>query len=143
MSEIGGVNILNLAQTYGTPLTVYDEGAIRAKLKAFTDNFKSDSFRTDVIYASKAFNCKAVIQLIAEYGCCLDVVSGGELYTAYKAGFDCSKIFFHGNNKTPAEIRMALDLGVGTIVLVYDAVAADVRPISGRLLVISFILPVG
>jgi diaminopimelate decarboxylase len=125
MSEIGGVNILNLAQTYGTPLAVYDEGAIRAKLKAFTDNFKSDSFRTDVIYASKAFNCKAVIQLIAEYGCCLDVVSGGELYTAYKAGFDCSKIFFHGNNKTPAEIRMALDLGVGTIVLDNEMEAAE------------------
>ncbi len=132
MSEIGGVNILNLAQTYGTPLAVYDEGAIRAKLKAFTDNFKSDSFQTDVIYASKAFNCKAIIQLIAEYGCCLDVVSGGELYTAYKAGFDCSKIFFHGNNKTQSEIRMALDLGVGTIVLDNEMEAAElVRQIKG------------
>jgi len=132
MSEIGGMNILTLAQTYGTPLAVYDEGALRDKLKSFTEHFRSDSFKTDVVYASKAFNCMAMIQLIEEYGCCLDVVSGGELYTAYKAGYDCSKIFFHGNNKTPAEIKMALDLGVGTIVLDNEMEAAElVRQIRG------------
>lgn len=117
MSEIANVNFKALAEKYGTPLVVYDEEKLRERLQAFTENFKSDSVKTDVIYASKAFNCKAMIQLVQEYGCCLDVVSGGELYTAYKAGFDCSKIFFHGNNKTPAEIRMALELGVGTIVI--------------------------
>ena len=94
MSEIGGMNIQKLVENYGTPLVVYDETSLRGKLKSFTDHFKSDSFETDVIYASKAFNCKAMISLVEEYGCCLDVVSGGELYTAYKAGYDCSRIFF-------------------------------------------------
>ena len=132
MSEIGGMNIQKLAENHGTPLVVYDEGALRDKLKSFTDHFKSDSFDTDIIYASKAFNCKAMISLVAEYGCCLDVVSGGELYTAYKAGYDCSKIFFHGNNKTPDEIKMALDVGVGTFVIDNDMEAAElVKQIQG------------
>ncbi|HCK88645.1 MAG TPA: diaminopimelate decarboxylase, partial [Erysipelotrichaceae bacterium] len=117
MSEIGGMNIQAIAQKYGTPCVVYDENILRNRLREFTENFRSDVFQTDVIYASKAFNCKAMISLISEYGCGLDVVSGGELYTAYKAGYDCSKIFFHGNNKTPDEIRMALEYGVGTIVV--------------------------
>ena len=132
MSEIGSMDIQKLVNDYGTPLVVYDEGALRDKLKLFTDHFKSDSLETDVIYASKAFNCKAMISLISEYGCCLDVVSGGELYTAYKAGYDCSKIFFHGNNKTPAEIKMALDFGVGTIVIDNEMEAAElVKQIQG------------
>lgn len=117
MAQIGGMEIRDLVQEFGSPLTVYDEGMLREKIQSFTENFRSDLFQTDVIYASKAFNCKAMISLIAEYGCCLDVVSGGELYTAYKAGYDCSKIFFHGNNKTPDEIRFALKCGVGTIVV--------------------------
>ena len=132
MSEIGGMNIQKLVENYGTPLVVYDETSLRGKLKSFTDHFKSDSFETDVIYASKAFNCKAMISLVEEYGCCLDVVSGGELYTAYKAGYDCSRIFFHGNNKTPDEIKMALDFGVGTIVIDNDMEAAElVKQIQG------------
>lgn len=117
MSVIGGMNIHDLVRKYGTPAVVYDEGMLREKLRLFTECFKTDAFDTDVVYASKAFNCKAMISLIAEYGCCLDVVSGGELYTAYKAGYDCSRIFFHGNNKTPDEIRMALECEVGTIVV--------------------------
>ena len=117
MADIGGVSIRELTKKFQTPLCVYDEGILRARIREFTDSFRSDKFKTDVIYASKAFNCKAIINLIDEYGCSLDVVSGGELYTAYKAGFDCSKIFLHGNNKTPREIRMALGYGVGTIVV--------------------------
>ena len=132
MSEIGGMNIQKLVETHGTPLVVYDEGILRDKLASFTDYFKSDSFETTVIYASKAFNCKAMISLIHEYGCSLDVVSGGELYTAYKAGYDCSKIFFHGNNKTPAEIKMALDFGVGTFIIDNEMEAAElVQQIQG------------
>ena len=132
MSEIGGMNIQKLAETHGTPLVVYDENALRDKLTLFTKHFKSDFLETDVIYASKAFNCKAMISLIEEYGCCLDVVSGGELYTAFKAGYDCSKIFFHGNNKTPAEIKMALDFGVGTIIIDNEMEAAElVKQIQG------------
>ena len=132
MLEIGGIKATDLAEKYGTPLCVYDENRLRERLKEFKDNFRCDEFDTDVIYASKAFNCKAMIRLIDEYDCCLDVVSGGELYTAVKAGYDCSKVFFHGNNKTPAEIQMALQNGVGTIV-VDNAMEADelIRQISG------------
>lgn len=114
---IGGMEVQELIHQYGSPLVVYDEEKLRERLKSFTENFRSDSILTDVVYASKAFNCKAMINLISEYGCCLDVVSGGELYTAYKAGYDCSKIFFHGNNKTPAELKLALECGVGVIVV--------------------------
>lgn len=114
---IGGMEVQELIHQYGSPLVVYDEEKLRERLKSFTENFRSDSIQTDVVYASKAFNCKAMINLISEYGCCLDVVSGGELYTAYKAGYDCSKIFFHGNNKTPAELKLALECGVGVIVV--------------------------
>ena len=117
MTEIGGMNVKKLTEKYGTPCVVYDEDILRDRLREFTENFKSDEFMTDVVYASKAFSCKAMISLIGEYGCGLDVVSGGELYTASKAGYNCSKIFFHGNNKTPEEIRMALEYGVGTIVV--------------------------
>lgn len=132
MALIAGMNIRELAEKHGTPLVVYDENALRNRLREFTENFRSASLRTDVVYASKAFNCKAIIQLAAEYGCCLDVVSGGELYTAYKAGFDCTRIFFHGNNKTPAEIKMALDLSVGTIVVDNVMEARElVKQISG------------
>ena len=132
MSEIGGMTIQKLIENHGTPLVVYDERALRDKLELFTNHFKSDSIETDVIYASKAFNCKAMISLASEYGCCLDVVSGGELYTAYKAGYDCSKIFFHGNNKTPDEIKMALDFGVGTIIIDNEMEAAElVKQIQG------------
>ena len=117
MSEISGVRVRELAEQFGTPLYVYDESAMRKQLQTFTDSFRSNVLDTRVIYASKAFNCKAMIELVREYGCGLDVVSGGELYTALKTDFNPAHIYFHGNNKTPAEIRMALDGGVGTFVI--------------------------
>ena len=130
--EIGGVKAEVLAKQYGTPLAVYDENKLRDRLHEFTEYFRSGSFETTVIYASKAFNCKEMIRLISEYGCSLDVVSGGELYTAVSAGYDCAKIFFHGNNKTPAEIAMALEAGVGTIVIDNPMEAAElVKQIHG------------
>ena len=64
MSEIGGMDIQMLAKNHETPLIVYDEGALRDRLQSFTDHFKSDSLETDIVYASKAFNCKAIISLI-------------------------------------------------------------------------------
>ena len=117
MAEIGGVSIRTLAAKYGTPLYVYDEGRIRGILSSHQDHFKSDVFETGVLYASKAFSCKAIIRLISEYGMYLDAVSGGEIYTASEAGYDMSKIFFHGNNKTPQEIEYALQKQVGTFVV--------------------------
>ena len=126
MSEISGMNVQELVSQFGTPLFVYDESALRQKLHDFTTCFQSQTFATRVVYASKAFNCKAMIDLIGEYGCGLDVVSGGELYTALKTGFDPSLIWFHGNNKTPAEIQMALDAKVGTFVIDNEMEADEV-----------------
>ncbi len=117
MAEIGGAAIRKLAETYGTPLYAYDEDVIRNRLSDYMKYFRSDEFETGVLYASKAFSCKEMIRLIDSYGLYLDVVSGGELYTAVQAGYDCSKIFFHGNNKTFTELREALEYGVGTIVV--------------------------
>ncbi|MBR4446204.1 MAG: diaminopimelate decarboxylase [Solobacterium sp.] len=117
MTKIAHTEAKQLAQQYGTPLFVYDEKMLCAKMDDFTKYFQSDAIETGVIYASKAFCCKAMVQLAAQHGLYLDVVSGGELYTALKAGFDPERIFFHGNNKTPQELSMALKNHVGTIVV--------------------------
>lgn len=114
---IGGVPISQLAQQYGTPLYVYDEQYLRDMLGTYQREFRSAEFETGVLYASKAFSCKAIIRLIEEYGFCLDVVSDGELVTAMQAGYDCKNIFFHGNNKTLNELNLAKQAGVGTIVV--------------------------
>lgn len=114
---IGGVPISQLAQQYGTPLYVYDEQYLRDMLGTYQREFRSAEFETGVLYASKAFSCKAIIRLIEEYGFCLDVVSDGELVTAMQAGYDCKNIFFHGNNKTMNELNLAKQAGVGTIVV--------------------------
>lgn len=141
--RIGGVEVKDIVQEYGSPVYVYDQAMIETQLKTFKEGLENDSFSSDVIYASKAFNCKAMIQLVDKCGCCLDVVSGGELYTAYKAGFDLSKVYFHGNNKSIDELKMALELGVGTIVLdnVQEAkVLADLA-VSGKTHVLLRINP--
>lgn len=115
--EISGVCVEQLANTCKTPLYVYDENKITEKLSQFHDLFVSSDFETEVIYASKAFSCKAMCELVARYGCSLDVVSGGELFTAKQANFPMKRIYFHGNNKSFDELQMALEYGVGTIVI--------------------------
>ena len=117
MYQIGHKNVDELAAEYGTPLFAYDEEVLRDRLASYVKYFRSEEFRTGVIYASKAFSCKAMIRLLSEYGLYLDAVSAGEIYTAYKAGFDMKKVFFHGNNKSLAELELAADLGVGNIVI--------------------------
>ncbi len=117
MKAIGGVSIQTLAETYGTPLCVYDEEVLRQKLSAYASSFRSDALETGVLYASKAFSCKAIVSLAKEYELGLDVVSQGEMYTALAAGFDPANIYFHGNNKTPAELDYAIAHNIGTIVV--------------------------
>ncbi len=117
MATIGGTSVQQLAKEYGTPLYVYDEDHLRMMLDTYQKAFQTSAFETGVLYASKAFSCKAMIRLIQEYGFYLDVVSAGELVTAKQADYDCSKVFFHGNNKTPEELALARDCGVGTIVV--------------------------
>lgn len=93
--EIGGVDALYLAEKYGTPLYVYDVALIRERAKSFKQAFIFAGLKAQVAYASKAFSSVAMIQLAEEEGLSLDVVSGGELYTAVAAGFPAERIHFH------------------------------------------------
>lgn len=115
---IGGVDTTELAREYGTPLYVYDVALIREKIQAYQSAFRQqEPLVWQIAYASKAFSTIAMIQLINEYGLSLDVVSGGELYTALKAGFPAGQIHFHGNNKSDDELNMAIDAGVGAVIV--------------------------
>ncbi|MCY6356794.1 diaminopimelate decarboxylase [Clostridium sp. ZS2-4] len=113
---IGGISTGKLAEECGTPLYVMDEQLIRDNCRRYYESFGAKEGINRVAYAGKAFLTIAMCQIIAEEGLCLDVVSGGELYTAYKANFPMEKIYFHGNNKTPEEIEMGVKLGVGRFV---------------------------
>ncbi len=115
--SIGGCDTVNLGKKYGTPLYVMDVTMIREHCRAFIKNFSSKKLDTEVIYASKAFLTIGMCKLINEEGLSLDVVSGGELYTAMKAEFPADKIYFHGNNKTVEELMMAINYGVHRIVV--------------------------
>lgn len=115
--NIAGVSAQALAKEYGTPLYVMDEQLIRDNCKRFYKSFEGIEERNKVAYAGKAFLTIAMCEIIKSEGLYLDVVSGGELYTAYKADFPLKKIYFHGNNKTLDEIEMAIELGVGTFVV--------------------------
>ncbi|HEY1596601.1 MAG TPA: diaminopimelate decarboxylase, partial [Thermoleophilaceae bacterium] len=114
--EIGGCDVVELAREYGTPAYVYAEDDIRARARAYLDAFRARTDRFEVIYASKAFPCTAVFALLAAEGISADVASGGELYLALRGGIAPERIYFHGNNKTEAELRYAVEEGVGHIV---------------------------
>lgn len=115
--EIGGCDTVKLAEKYGTPLYVYDVALIRKRARAFQYMFEKLGVKHQVAYASKAFSSVAMLQLVHEEGLSLDVVSGGELYTAIVANFPAEKIHFHGNNKSEEELKMALDHQIGCIVV--------------------------
>ena len=115
--NIAGVSAQVLAKEYGTPLYVMDEQLIRDNCRRFREAFKGDQDVNKVAYAGKAFLTIAMCEIIKSEGLYLDVVSGGELYTAYKADFPLKKVYFHGNNKTIDEIEMAIELRVGTFVV--------------------------
>ncbi|WP_078391269.1 diaminopimelate decarboxylase [Shouchella patagoniensis] len=114
--EIGGVDTVKLAHQYGTPLFVYDTALIKERAKAFKSAFEEEHVAFQVAYASKAFSCIAMYQLAKSLDLSIDVVSGGELYTALKAGVEPEKIHFHGNNKSIEELTMAIDAKIGCIV---------------------------
>ncbi|MFM9327013.1 diaminopimelate decarboxylase [Paenibacillus mesotrionivorans] len=115
--EIGGVDAVQLREQFGTPLYVVDEELIRRRCREFIGAFKSSGLKFQVAYASKAFCTMAMCRIVDEEGLSLDVVSDGELYTALQAGFPPERIHFHGNNKTPREIDMALEAGIGCFVV--------------------------
>jgi len=114
---IGGVDAVDLAREYGTPLYVMDEVLIRQNCQAYVNAFAKYYPNADVAYASKAFLCAAMVALVEQEHMSLDVVSGGEIATALKAGFPMSRTYFHGNNKTVEEIELAMKAGVGRIVV--------------------------
>ncbi len=115
--EIGGCDTVKLAQKFGTPLFVYDVAHIRAQARGFKQTLNQLGIKNKVVYASKAFSCLAIYQVLKEEDIACDVVSGGELFTALKGGMEPAEIEFHGNNKTPEELRYALDNKIGTIVI--------------------------
>lgn len=116
--EIGGCDTVDLAAKFGTPLYVFDEKYIREMMDVYRDTIEREyDGHGLVLYASKAFSCMAIYKIAAQENIGVDVVSGGELYTALKAGFPAEKIYMHGNNKLLRELQLAVDSGVGTIVV--------------------------
>ena len=115
--EIGGCTIADLVEQYGTPLYVFDETTIRSICKDFLQGFQSRYPNTSAVYASKAFMTVGLAQLLQEEEFGLDVVSGGEIAAAVKAGLPMNNIYFHGNNKTREELEYALDMNIGRIVV--------------------------
>jgi len=114
---IGGVDTVDLAKKYGTPLYVMDEDTFVENMRKFKNSMDKFYKNGRVLYASKTFCCNEVIKIADKEGLGIDVVSGGELYTAIKAGIDPSKIVFHGNNKSMKELEMAVENKVGIIVI--------------------------
>jgi diaminopimelate decarboxylase len=116
--EVGGCDTIDLAREFGTPAYVIAEDDLRARARAFVQAGHSagqEDFH--VVFASKAFPCTAVLRLFAEEGLWCDVASGGELHLALNAGFPPERIVMHGNAKSEAELRMALEHGIGLIVI--------------------------
>jgi len=106
-----------LTREYGTPAYVYAENDMRARAREYVDAFRSRTEHFEVIYASKAFPATATYELFEQEGLSVDCASGGELYLALQGGFTPDRIYLHGNNKTEAELRFAVERGVGTIVV--------------------------
>lgn len=110
--EIGGCDLVELAEKYGTPLYVFDEKTIRTIANEYKTAFK-DYPNINMLYAAKAFMTKAICKIMSSEGFGFDLVSGGEIYTAHSAGVDMSKCLFNGNNKSYEELQLALEVGVG------------------------------
>lgn len=115
--EVSGCDTIELVKRFGTPLYVLDEARIRRNCRDYVAGLAEAYPETQVCYAGKAFLCRAVCCLIQQEGLGLDAVSGGELFTALKAGFPPDKIYFHGNNKSRQELEIALRNGVGCVVV--------------------------
>ena len=114
---IGGCDAVELAREFGTPLYLYDENTLRSKCREFQTEFGKRYPDVMVIYASKAYTNGAILKIINEEGLGLDVVSGGELGIARSVKFPMKKVYFHGNNKSPQELEMALKWKVGRVVV--------------------------
>jgi diaminopimelate decarboxylase len=115
--HIGGCDCVELAKKFGTPLYIFDEETLRFRCREFKTEFTERYPDTVVLYASKAFLNRALATILMEEGLGLDVVSGGELSVAQSVDFPAEIVYFHGNNKTADELKLALDWGIGRIVV--------------------------
>jgi diaminopimelate decarboxylase len=116
--SLGGCDLTWLADEFGTPLYVYDEASIRGRARAYRTALK-EAYPGEalVCYAAKAYCAPWLLRVVAEEGLGLDVVSGGELYAAQTSGFPMQRVYFHGNNKSPAELQMAVEAKVHRVVV--------------------------
>ncbi|MBV9849751.1 MAG: diaminopimelate decarboxylase [Armatimonadetes bacterium] len=115
--EIGGCDAVELARQFGTPLYVMDEQCIRDNCRRYKAAFDARYPKNEISFASKAYLNMAICKLMQQEGIGLDVASAGELYTAVRAGYPMERALLHGNNKSEAELQMALDHGVGRVVV--------------------------
>ena len=115
--SIGGVDTVELVKEFKTPLYVMDQELIETTIDKMKEAFQSNRFDTQIAYAGKAFLSIGMLKLVDAKELDLDVVSGGELYTAYKAGFPMDRVHLHGNNKTVEELEMAIEFGIKEIVI--------------------------
>jgi diaminopimelate decarboxylase len=115
--EVGGCDVVELAERFGTPAYIYAEDDMRARARSYTEAFSARTDDFEVIYGSKALPITAAYRLMHEEGLSIDVASGGELFLALRAGVDPKRLFMHGNNKSEAELRFAFDSGIGYLVL--------------------------
>jgi diaminopimelate decarboxylase len=115
--EVGGCDVVEVAAEFGTPAYIYAEDDIRLRARAYLDAFRARTDDFEVIYASKAAPITALERVLAEEGLSIDVASGGELQIALDAGFEPGRVHLHGNNKSEAELRMAIDAGVGHVIV--------------------------
>jgi diaminopimelate decarboxylase len=115
--EIAGCDVVDVAREFGTPVFIYAEDDIRARARAYLDAFRSRTDDFEVLYASKAAPLTAIYRLLDEEGLSVDVASGGELFTALRAGAQPERIYLHGNNKTEPELRSAVEAGIGHVIL--------------------------
>ncbi|MDR2428403.1 MAG: diaminopimelate decarboxylase, partial [Candidatus Margulisbacteria bacterium] len=129
--EIGGCDLAALAVQYGTPLYIMDEETLRENCREYMRAFAENYHDVVIAYASKALAVAGIYRIINAEGLGVDVVSGGELHIALKAGFDAQKIIFHGNNKSPQELEEALQAGVGLIVVDNAAELQNLENIAG------------
>lgn len=130
---VGGVDMVELAHELGTALYVMDEVDMRGRMEEYREAFRSRYENSDVLYASKAFQNKEMMRIVDDEGLCLDVSGGGELACAQAAGFPMDRVFVHGNNKTPTELREAIEAGVHRIVVDSRIELARVSQIAGEL----------
>ncbi len=114
---IGGVDLLDLARDWGTPLYIYDEATIRERCRAFRAAFAIHYPDAAIVYAGKTYLSPAILAILREEEVWLDVCSGGELALALRCAFPAARLVFHGNNKSVEELRLAVESGVGRIVV--------------------------